>query len=155
MADEPNNEPDPNYEGDAPIHELTPEDHTMAAVDLALAPVLRSGEAGSVSYSQLQHAVRCIRTALAHAVYGAPPAAEITGESLDMLGVQRQAARDAAKADAIIAAEEKAKADADLQAKRAAALATDETVTDEPAKAYDSAYDKAKADAKAQAALVS
>ena len=122
---------------EAPVHEPTPEDHTMAAVDLALAPVLRSGEAGPVSHSQLQHAVRCIRTALAHAVYGAPEVVDTGGESLDMLNVQRREQRDANQATL---------ANTDNQMR---------IVDEDPAPETVSAYDKAKADAKAQAALVS
>src|SRR5665213_1360982 len=81
------------YQGDgmSPTPALTPEDHAMTAVDAALAPVLGRlrADMGPVNTSTLIHVVNSIRQALAHVVYGAPDPVEITGESLDIAGLQK------------------------------------------------------------------
>lgn len=70
----------------------TAEDHAMAAVDSALAPVLLKlrADAGPVHSSTLIHFAACVRQALAHVLYGAPDPVDNGGESLDMLGLQRR-----------------------------------------------------------------
>lgn len=80
---------------DEPAAPPSDADNAMAAVDSALAPALKmtSDGAGPVHHSELAHALACVRQALAHAIYGAPPADETTGESLDTYGDAKRARR--------------------------------------------------------------
>lgn len=79
---------DPEVEAD-PV--LKPEDHTMAAVDAALAPAFRTTAlVGVVQHSELHHILTAVRQALAHAIYGAPAPTEDAGESLDVYGDARR-----------------------------------------------------------------
>ena len=80
------------YDEPGPTPALAPEDHAMSAVDAALAPVLGRlrADMGPVNTATLIHVVNSIRQAMAHVVYGAPDPVEITGESLDIAGLQRR-----------------------------------------------------------------
>lgn len=86
---------DQDYAGPiAETPEDTPEQRSMDGVDAALAPIFRNSGSGVgvVHHSELMHAARCFRQALACVIFPPEPVAA-PGESLDVHGDQIRAQR--------------------------------------------------------------